>query len=189
MPVRGPHDPMPSLHIDLSRQTLELVQAGAVARRYLVSTGAAGCGELCGSGCTPRGLHRVRLRIGAGCPVGTVFVGRRPTGEVYGPELAARFPSRDWILTRILWLTGLEPGRNRGGERDTLRRFIYIHGCPDSEPMGVPRSHGCIRMRNADLIELFDLTPNGTLVHIHPGQGPGQGPSQGMAQPWDWDLV
>jgi lipoprotein-anchoring transpeptidase ErfK/SrfK len=119
-----------------------------------------------GSGCTPRGLHRVRLRIGAGCLPGTVFRGRRPTGEVYGPELAAAYPERDWILTRILWLTGCEPGRNRGGGVDTLRRFIYIHGCPDAAPMGEPRSHGCIRMRNADLILLFDDTPVGTPVEI-----------------------
>jgi lipoprotein-anchoring transpeptidase ErfK/SrfK len=95
-----------------------------------------------------------------------VFVGRRPIGEVYGPELEARFPGRDWILTRILWLTGLEPGLNRGGRVDTLRRFIYIHGCADTAPLGVPCSHGCIRMRSADLIALFDLTPVGTLVEI-----------------------
>ena len=137
--------------------------------RYPVSTGLNGVGELQGSGCTPCGLHRVRLRIGAGCPVGTVFRGRRPTGEVYGPELAAAYPERDWILTRILWLTGCETGRNRGGCVDTLRRFIYIHGCPDSAPMGAPRSHGCIRMRNADLVELFDATPAGTPVEIRAG--------------------
>lgn len=163
--------PQSSLRVDLATQTLALLEDGTPLRRYPVSTGLAGAGEAQGSGCTPRGLHRVRLRIGGGCPVGTVFVGRRPTGEVYGPDLAARFPGRDWILTRILWLTGLEPGRNRGGDLDTLRRFIYIHGCPDSEPMGVPRSHGCIRMRNADLIELFDLTPTGALVEILEGRG------------------
>lgn len=133
---------------------------------YRVSTGLRGGGEELGSGCTPRGTHRVRVRVGGGCPEGTVFVGRRPTGEVYGPDLAARFPDRDWILTRILWLTGLEPGRNRGGRVDTLRRHIYIHGCPDSEAMGSPRSHGCVRMRNADLIELFELVPAGSLVEI-----------------------
>lgn len=166
-------DPFTSLRVDLASQTLDLLDNGVAVRSYLVSTGRAGAGEAHGSGCTPRGLHRVRLRIGTGCPVGTVFVGRRPTGEVYTPELAAQFPGRDWILTRILWLTGLEPGRNRFGELDTLRRFIYIHGCPDSEPLGMPRSHGCIRMRNADLIELFDLTPAGALVEIDEGTGPG----------------
>jgi len=158
--------------VDLATQTLELLEDGVPLRRYPVSTGLAGPGEVNGSGCTPRGLHRVRLRIGAGCPVGTVFVRRRPTGEVYCPDLVAQFPGRDWILTRILWLTGLEPGLNRGGDRDTLRRFIYIHGCPDCEPLGVPRSHGCIRMRNLDLVELFDATPTGALVEIAAGAGP-----------------
>lgn len=152
--------------VDLSAQTLELREGSESLGRWPVSTAANGPGELLGSGCTPRGRHRVRIRIGEGCPTGTVFVGRRPTGEVYGPELEARFPGRDWILTRILWLTGLEPGRNRGGRVDTLRRFIYIHGCADAAPLGVPCSHGCIRMRSADLIALFDLTPAGTLVEI-----------------------
>lgn len=133
---------------------------------YPVSTGLGGVGELNGSGCTPRGLHRVRLRIGDGCPPGTVFRGRRPTGEVYDQALAAAHPGRDWILTRILWLTGCESGRNRGGCVDTLRRFIYIHGTPDCEPLGEPRSHGCIRMHSLDLIALFDATPQGTSVEI-----------------------
>lgn len=152
--------------IDLASQTLELTEKGHPLRRSLVSTGLSGPGEQEGSGCTPRGLHRVRIRIGADCPEGAVFVGRRATGELYDSALARRYPERDWVLTRILWLTGLEPGRNRGGCVDTLRRYIYIHGCPDSEPMGVPRSHGCIRMRNSDLIELFDLVPTGTEVEI-----------------------
>lgn len=152
--------------VDLSSQTLRLSEQGRLLRAYPVSTGLNGPGELIGSGCTPRGRLRVRVKIGAGCPEGAVFRGRRCTGEVYSPELAAAHPARDWILTRILWLTGCEPGRNRGGGVDTLRRFIYLHGCPDSEPMGIPRSHGCIRMRNADLIELFDLTPVGTPVDI-----------------------
>ncbi|MGQ9659200.1 MAG: L,D-transpeptidase family protein [Thermochromatium sp.] len=157
------------LRVDIDTQHLTLLIKGQPVRRYLVSTGANGVGEVYGSGCTPRGLHRVRLRIGDGCPVGTVFRGRRPTGEIYDDTLAAAHPGRDWILTRILWLTGCEPGRNRGGSVDTLRRFIYIHGCPDSEPLGVPRSHGCIRMRNWEVIELFEQTPNGTLVEIRGG--------------------
>jgi hypothetical protein len=152
--------------VDIPAQRLRLLDAGAVRFEAAVSTARNGAGERRDSGCTPRGLHRVRIRIGAGCPSGTVFVGRRPTGEVFGPDLAARFPERDWILTRILWLTGLESGRNRGGCVDTLRRFIYIHGCPDAEPMGVPRSHGCIRMHSRELIELFDRVSPGTLVEI-----------------------
>lgn len=131
-----------------------------------VSTALKGPGERRDSGCTPQGLHRVRIRIGGGCPPGTVFVGRRPTGEVYDSGLAARFPGRDWILTRILWLTGLEAGRNRGGQVDTLRRYIYIHGCPPTAPMGVPGSQGCIRLRDPDLLRLYDLAPAGTLVEI-----------------------
>lgn len=104
--------------------------------------------------------------IGRGCALNTVFVGRRPTGEIYTPELAVQQPQRDWILTRILWLSGAESGFNRGGECDTLRRYIYIHGTPDSEPMGKPRSHGCIRMGNRDIAELADLVEPGDEVVI-----------------------
>ncbi|MCB1736369.1 MAG: L,D-transpeptidase [Gammaproteobacteria bacterium] len=154
------------IHVDVASQTLELRDDERVLKRYAVSTAANGCGEENGSGCTPRGWHRVRARIGADCPEGAVFTGRRATGEIYSPELAEAFPKRDWILTRILWLTGLESGRNRGGSVDTLRRYIYIHGTPDREPMGEARSHGCIRMRNADLIELFERVPVGTRVFI-----------------------
>ena len=162
------------IEVDVAAQRLRLHRGGKVVAEWPVSTAAAGLGERNGSGCTPRGEHRVRLRIGAGCAPGTVFVGRRPTGEVHDAALAAANPGRDWILSRILWLTGCEPGRNRGGDCDTLRRFIYIHGTPDGEPMGTPRSHGCIRMRNADVIELFDQVGNGTRVVIRaPGVEPG----------------
>jgi L,D-transpeptidase YbiS len=154
------------IRVNITRQELTLLAGDQVLRRYRVSTAAAGAGEREGSGCTPRGRHRVRIRVGAGCAENTVFVGRRPTGERYCPELAQRHPGRDWILTRILWLTGCETGRNRGGSVDTLRRYIYIHGCPDSEPLGVPLSHGCIRMRNRDLLELFELAQNGMAVDI-----------------------
>jgi lipoprotein-anchoring transpeptidase ErfK/SrfK len=99
-------------------------------------------------------------------PPRSVFVGRRPTGEIWSPELAALHPDRDWILTRILWLSGLEPGRNRLGNVDSMRRYIYIHGTPDDQPMGVPASHGCVRMRNDELIELFNLVAPGTEVLI-----------------------
>ncbi len=135
-------------------------------KRYLVSTAANGPGERQGSFCTPRGRHVIRAKIGAGQPENTVFVRRRPTGEVYTPELGAAHPERDWILTRILWLSGCEPGFNRLGEVDTMRRFIYIHGSPDTVEMGVPGSHGCVRMRNRDILELFDLVPVGTPVEI-----------------------
>lgn len=152
--------------IRLDAQTLELLDGDRIVASYPVSTGCNGPGEERDSGCTPRGRHRIRLRIGDGCPTNTVFVGRRPTGEIYASDLAALEPDRDWILTRILWLTGAEPGRNRGGRVDTLRRYIYIHGCPDAAPLGVPLSHGCIRMRNADLLDLFDRVRAGTIVDI-----------------------
>jgi lipoprotein-anchoring transpeptidase ErfK/SrfK len=155
------------LHIRLAEQRMSLYGAdGACIRRYPVSTAVNGPGELRDSGCTPRGLHRIRARIGAGAPSAAVFRGRRPTGEIWSPELAARFPGRDWILSRILWLCGCEPGRNRLGDVDSMRRYIYIHGTPDDQPMGIARSHGCIRMRNRDVIELFDLVPPGTPVDI-----------------------
>ena len=163
----------PEVHIDVAQQRLHLVVHGAIERSYAISTALNGVGERNGSGCTPRGQHRVRAKVGAGCAPGTVFVGRRATGEVYSPELAAAHPRRDWILTRILWLTGCEPGVNRGGAVDTLRRYIYLHGCPDDCAMGVPLSHGCVRMANADVIDLFDRVAVGTRVTIHSTQAPG----------------
>lgn len=153
------------IRISLPAQTLELIAAdGMLIRRYLVSTSKNGAGELRGSECTPTGRHLIRARIGAGMPPATVFKGRRPTGETWTP--ATDDPRRDWILSRILWLSGTERGINRLGLVDTMRRYIYIHGCPDSAPMGVAESHGCIRMRNADVIELFDLVPAYTPVNI-----------------------
>ena len=158
---------MPRIRISLARQQLDFFDdAGATLRSYSVSTAKNGPGERSGSFCTPRGRHIVRAKIGAGQPANTVFVRRRPTGEVWSPELAAQFPGRDWILTRILWLSGCEVGRNRLGEVDTMRRYIYIHGSPDAVAMGRPGSIGCIRMRNADIVELFDRVPPGTPVEI-----------------------
>ena len=137
-----------------------------MSKRYSISSARNGPGQLQGSLCTPLGRHVVCAKIGAGQPENTVFVGRRPTGEIYSPELGARFPDRDWILTRILWLSGCEPGHNRLGVVDTMRRYIYIHGCPDAVPMGTPGSIGCIRMHNREVIDLFDHTPVGTPVKI-----------------------
>jgi lipoprotein-anchoring transpeptidase ErfK/SrfK len=155
------------IKIDIPMQTLDLLDdQGGLVKRYLVSTAAKGAGEACGSFCTPRGRHVIRAKIGAGQPLNTVFVRRRPTGEIYGPALAAEHPERDWILTRILWLSGCEPGFNRLGEVDTMRRYIYIHGSPDSAEMGKPGSIGCIRMRNADVADLFERVPVGTPVSI-----------------------
>jgi lipoprotein-anchoring transpeptidase ErfK/SrfK len=141
--------------IDVAKQALHLPDG----RRYAISTARNGVGENNGSFCTPRGRHLVRARIGAGQPLGAVFVRRRPTGEVWSPELHAKYPGRDWMLTRILWLSGCEVGRNRLGDVDTMRRMIYIHGAPDSAEMGKPGSHGCIRMHNSDVAELFERVP------------------------------
>ena len=155
------------VRVDIARQCLELFGADqACIRRYMVSTALKGAGEEAGSYRTPRGQHRIRARIGDGLPYGTVFRGRRPTGEYWTPEFAAEHPGRDWILSRILWLCGEEPGRNRLGAVDSMRRYIYIHGTGDDQPMGVPLSHGCVRMRNRDIIELFDLVRVGTKVEI-----------------------
>ncbi len=153
--------------IHIPTQTLELFDdSGKLLRSYQISTGANGVGEENGSFCTPRGRHVIRAKIGAGQPANAVFVKRRPTGEVYSSELGARHPGRDWILTRILWLSGCESGYNRGGSCDTMRRYVYIHGTPDSVELGKPGSRGCVRMRNRELMELFDLVPAGTEVEI-----------------------
>lgn len=155
------------LDISISQQQCQLMIDGERVFSATISTALNGVGEQKNSGCTPRGLHQIRACIGAGQPENTVFVGRRPTGEIYTAELGRQFPKRDWILTRILWLSGLELGKNRLANVDTMQRFIYIHGCPDSLPMGIPLSHGCIRMHNQDLLALFDKVQAGTRVFIH----------------------
>jgi lipoprotein-anchoring transpeptidase ErfK/SrfK len=155
------------IHVLLPEQRLRLIdERERVRMDVAVSTAANGAGELINSNCTPRGWHVVRARIGAHATINTVFIGRRPSGEVYSARLRAREPQRDWILTRILWLSGLERGRNRLGDVDTMRRYIYIHGAPDDVPMGCVGSHGCVRMRNADIIELFECVDVGTRVLI-----------------------
>ena len=157
------------MHIDISiaTQTLTLLDdSGELLAEYPVSTAANGVGCEKNSGCTPLGSHVIRAKIGEGAVANTVFVGRRPTGEICTPELMAQFPNRDWILTRILWLSGTEVGKNRLGNIDTMQRYIYIHGTPDSTDMSVIGSHGCVRMRNADIMQLFDRVPVGTTVTI-----------------------
>ncbi|MGA9032597.1 MAG: L,D-transpeptidase [Sulfuricaulis sp.] len=159
--------PQPVIEIDVPTQTLILKDAQErILMQTRISTARNGVGEKNGSEKTPRGAHYIRARIGAGLPADAVLVSRRPTGEIYSPSLRTAFPNRDWILTRILWLCGLEPGKNRLGKVDTMRRYIYIHGCPDEDPMGVPGSRGCVKMRNREIIELFDHVAPGTRVHI-----------------------
>jgi hypothetical protein len=163
------NDLMLRVEISLSKQVCRVLSYGkgnTCVFEANVSTARNGAGETKDSECTPRGLHQIRARIGAGLPDNTIFVGRRPTGECYTEALSAQFPERDWILTRILWLSGLEVGRNRLANVDTMQRYIYIHGCPDSLPMGEPLSHGCIRMYNRDLLPFFELVQVGTQVLI-----------------------
>ena len=158
---------MKHLVISIGEQLLSLFgEQGELEVSYPVSTALRGTGETRGSYRTPRGRHIVRAKIGAGLPENAVFVARRPTGEVYSEALAAESPNRDWILSRILWLSGCEVGKNRLGAVDTMRRYIYIHGTPDDQPVGQPQSHGCIRMRNADVVDLFDRVAPGTTVDI-----------------------
>jgi len=152
--------------LSIAEQRLRLVDGPRIIMDVGVATARKGVGERRGSEQTPRGWHQIRARIGAGSPPNMVFVARRPTGEIYSPTLGNAYPQRDWILTRILWLSGLEVGRNRLGEVDTMARYIYIHGCPEESPMGIPISHGCIRMRNKEIIELFDRVRVGTRVNI-----------------------
>lgn len=158
--------PATYLRVSLPRQEIDWIEAGRVVHTWPVSTAKNGPGEQKGSERTPRGWHRIRAKIGAGQPLGAVFKARRPTGEIYGDELEARCPGRDWILTRILWLGGLEPGFNRYGAVDTTWRYIYIHGSPDRGVSGIPASHGCVRMKNADIVDLFGRVPVGMRVLI-----------------------
>jgi L,D-transpeptidase YbiS len=158
------------IEISIKQQVLTLYDDdGGIVSKYPVSTAANGVGCEKDSGCTPEGVHIIRAKIGEGMVPNAVFVGRRPTGEVCTPDLIAEFPDRDWILTRILWLSGKEVGKNRLGNVDTMQRYIYIHGAPDDAQMGKADSHGCIRMRNGDVMTLFDQVSVGTRVFIYNG--------------------
>ena len=157
---------MRKIRISIAKQHLELIESGQVVGRFAVSTALLGAGELRDSFKTPRGLHCVRARIGSGLRKFSILVGRRPTGELWSPELSRRFPDRDFILTRVLWLSGLEPGRNRLGQVDSMRRFIYIHGAPETMQFGKPGSRGCIRVTNEDVMEIFEWSRPGEIVEI-----------------------
>lgn len=157
---------MRSILVSVKKQQLNLIENNHCIRRYSISTAKNGCGQQMGSGCTPLGKHRIRAKIGKDMPINSVFIGRRATGEIYNKGLAKQYPERDWILSRILWLGGLEPHKNRYGLVDTTWRYIYIHGSPDHLLQGKPESHGCIRMKNADVIDLFELVDSKTIVNI-----------------------
>lgn len=155
------------IDVDVSKQQLTLLQGETVIASYDISTAKNGVGQQSGSECTPLGWHSIRAKIGNHAKENTVFSGRRETGEIFSEQFRQDNPERDWILTRILWLNGLEPGKNRGGEVDTMRRYIYIHGCPDRDSFSTPSSHGCVKMRNKDVIELFNNVDSGIRVFIH----------------------
>lgn len=158
------------IQVSIAQQHLWLQSSdGDVLMECPVSTALAGAGEQQGSGCTPRGLHRVRACIGAGLDARAVLKGRRPTGEIWSANLAAAHPQRDWILGRILWLCGEEQGVNRGGQVDSQRRYIYLHGTPDDQPMGIPLSHGCIRLQPEAMVALFEQVTPGMKVLITEG--------------------
>jgi L,D-transpeptidase YbiS len=155
--------------VSIADQRLQLRENGNIAMDVMIATATNGPGELFGSECTPRGMHTIRAKIGNGCPIHSVFIGRRPTGEIYSQRLSGKYPDRDWILSRIMWLSGLEIGKNRLGVVDSMRRYIYIHGSPDTEIFGQPNSHGCVRMANADVITLYDKVDVGTSILILEG--------------------
>jgi len=156
-----------SIDIDIAKQELQLLQGDSLISSYAISTAKNGVGQKMGSECTPLGQHIIRAKIGGKAAENAVFIGRRETGEIFNEELRNKNPDRDWILTRILWLSGLEKGKNRAGEVDTMRRYIYIHGCPDSDSFSEPSSHGCVKMRNKDIIELYENVEAGIHVFLH----------------------
>ncbi|MDF1683358.1 MAG: L,D-transpeptidase [Legionellaceae bacterium] len=152
--------------INSEHQQMLCYENDLLSYTYPISTGKNGLGEQQDSECTPRGLHQIHSIVGTRHAINSVFVARVWTGELYTPELAQNFPERDWILTRILRLQGLESGRNQGGDVDTFERYIYIHGTPDITVLGVPGSRGCVRMNNQDIVALADWVNVGTHVFI-----------------------
>jgi L,D-peptidoglycan transpeptidase YkuD (ErfK/YbiS/YcfS/YnhG family) len=149
------------LIVSIAEQTVSLFEQNKFVKIFPCSTSRFGIGQKEGSNCTPLGLHRIAEKIGAGERAGTVFKSRKVVGHTSQPEFADAK-----ITTRILWLEGLEPGFNRGGNVDSHGRHIYIHGTPDQTSIGKPASCGCIHLADADLIPLFDLLSVGTLVWI-----------------------
>lgn len=154
------------LHVSIKQQQLKIITNSKITKSYPISSAKNGTGEIKGSECTPCGWFKIRAKVGDSKPLNSVFVARRPTGQIYNSDLAREFPNKDWILTRILWLDGLEAGKNRYGDVHTASRYIYIHGTPNHLVQGIPESHGCIRMKNEDILELFDFIPVSTRVFI-----------------------
>lgn len=160
------NESQPFIRVCSKTQSLNLYHHDKLLQTYLISTAKNGLGETENSEKTPRGWHEIADKIGEGAQSNAVFVSRELTGEIYSPALRQQFPDRDWILTRILRLRGLEKGRNQGPGIDSYDRYIYIHGTPDENEMGELGSRGCVRMRNSDIIDLFERVEVGTQIYI-----------------------
>lgn len=156
------------LVVRISTATMQFYVQGALSKSYVVSTSKRPPSNVKNSLGTPRGLHEIAERIGAGQPPGMVFKARIPTGRHFSemPDVAPDSPD-NLITSRILWLRGLEPGVNRGGEVDTYERYIYLHGTNREDRIGEPISAGCVLMRNLDIVELYENVRAGDLVWIH----------------------
>lgn len=158
----------PWIEVGVRNQQLALYdERGVPVRQYVISTASKGVGERVNSYQTPRGWHKVCERIGDGIEIDTIIYRRQVTPWKYTPQLHAEYPNKDWILTRILWLCGQEPGLNQGGEVDSYDRAIYLHGAGEHVAFGTPTSRGCVRMRGDDIIDLYDITANGIDVFIN----------------------
>lgn len=153
------------VYISIQQQRLFFFRDGRCEKSFPISTAKNGVGELAGSECTPRGWHSIADIIGLNAPINTVFKARQPTGQIYNAELEQQFPNEDWILTRIIRLAGKEIGFNQGGNCDTYNRFIYIHGGTE-KTLGVPASHGCIRMSNQAIEQVSNELQVGDSVFI-----------------------
>ena len=154
--------------VAIEAQRLYLMQDGRLLKAYPVSTSAFGPGAQEGSNQTPLGLHQIKQKIGENEPEGMIFKARKPTGRMANIIAEPRDVPEDDVTTRIMWLDGMEPGVNQGGKVDSYKRYIYIHGTPEEGLIGRPASHGCVRMLNADVVDVFNKLPEGTLVYITP---------------------
>lgn len=152
------------LYVSVERQRLYHINNGKLVGEHPIATASNGLGSQRDSYRTPTGLHRIARKIGSDVPPFGILKDRIFTGELADPDFAG--VDKDWITSRVLWLEGLEPGHNKGGDVDSYERFIYIHGTANERSIGTPSSRGCIRMLNADVIALYDKVPEGTLVVV-----------------------
>ncbi len=159
-------DAEPAIIVSVTEQKLLLVKNGEVSKTYPVSSSVYGIGNKAGSNQTPLGTHTISERFGDGAEPGTIFRSRGNTGKIATIYTDKTDSDDDLVTTRIMWLQGMEPGANKGHGIDSHARYIYIHGTQEEGLIGEPASHGCIRMKNQDVIELFNSVPQGTFVEI-----------------------